>query len=64
MSSKLILLIMKYKFVIILGKLSGCLDVCATPQLGTVTLRPALSDTVTIRPMSCCGLVTQLHQYD
>ncbi len=28
----------------------GCLDDCATPQLDTVTLRPALSDTVTIRP--------------
>ncbi len=27
-----------------------CLDDCATPQLDTVTLRPALSDTVTIRP--------------
>jgi hypothetical protein len=42
----------------------GCLDVCATPQLGTVTLRPALSDTGTIRPMSCCGPATQLQQYD
>ncbi len=41
-----------------------CLDVCATPQLDTVTLRPALSDTVTIRPMSCCGLATQHQQYD
>jgi hypothetical protein len=28
----------------------GCLDDCATPQLDTVTLRPAPSDTVTIRP--------------
>ncbi len=27
-----------------------CLDDCAIPQLDTVTLRPALSDTVTIRP--------------
>jgi hypothetical protein len=27
-----------------------CLDDCATPQLDTVTLRPAPSDTVTIRP--------------
>ncbi len=27
-----------------------CLDVCATPHLDTVTLRPAPSDTVTIRP--------------
>jgi hypothetical protein len=26
-----------------------CLDVCATPQLDTVTLRPAPFDTVTIR---------------
>jgi hypothetical protein len=42
----------------------GCLAVCATPQLGTVTLRPAPSDTVTIRPMSCCGLATQLQLYD
>ncbi len=30
--------------------LLGCLDDCATPQLDTVTLRPALSDTVTIHP--------------
>jgi hypothetical protein len=29
---------------------SRCLDDCATPQLDTVTLRPAPSDTVTIRP--------------
>jgi hypothetical protein len=28
----------------------GCLDDCATPQLDTVTLRPAPSNTVTIRP--------------
>ncbi len=28
----------------------GCLDACATPQLDTVTLRPAPSDTVTICP--------------
>ncbi len=28
----------------------GCLDDCATPQLDTVTLRPAPSGTVTIRP--------------
>jgi hypothetical protein len=41
-----------------------CLDVCATPQLDTVTLRPAPSGTVTIRPMSCCGLATQLQLYD
>ncbi len=41
-----------------------CLDVCATPQLDTVTLRPTPSDTVTIRPMSCCGLATQLQLYD
>ncbi len=27
-----------------------CLDDCATPQLDTVTLRPAPSNTVTIRP--------------
>jgi hypothetical protein len=27
-----------------------CLDDCATPQLDTVTLRPAPSDTATIRP--------------
>jgi hypothetical protein len=27
-----------------------CLDNCAAPQLDTMTLRPALSDTVTIRP--------------
>jgi hypothetical protein len=30
----------------------GCHDYEATPQLDTVTLRPAPSDTVTIRPMS------------
>jgi hypothetical protein len=41
-----------------------CLDVCTTPQSDTVTLRPALSDTEMIRPMSCCGLATQLQQYD
>jgi hypothetical protein len=29
--------------------LAGCLDDCATPHLDTVTLRPAPSDTVTIR---------------
>ncbi len=29
---------------------SGCLDDCTTPQLDTVTLRPAPSDTVTICP--------------
>ncbi len=28
----------------------GCLDDCATPQLDTVTLRPAPSDTVMICP--------------
>ncbi len=41
-----------------------CLDVCATSQLDTVTLRPAPSGTVTIRPMSCCGFATQLQLYD
>ncbi len=30
--------------------ITWCLDDCATPQLDTVTLRPAPSDTVTIRP--------------
>ncbi len=29
-----------------------CLDDCATPQLDTVTLQPAPSDTVTIRPIN------------
>jgi hypothetical protein len=43
---------------------SRCLDVCAIPQLDTVTLRPTLSDTVTIRPMSCWGLATQLQLND
>ncbi len=40
------------------------LNDCATPQLDTVTLQPAPSDTVTIRPMSCCSLATQLQLYD
>jgi hypothetical protein len=40
------------------------LDVCATSQLDTMTLRPAPSDTVTIRTMSCCSLATQLQLYD
>jgi hypothetical protein len=40
----------------------GCLDDCATPQLDpvTVTLRPAPSDTVMIRPTN----VFILRQYD
>jgi hypothetical protein len=49
---------------VLLTAIRRCLDVCATPQLDTVTLRPAPSDTVTIRPMSCCGLATQLQLYD
>ncbi len=31
-------------------KTKRCLDDCATPQLDIATLRPAPSDTVTIRP--------------
>jgi hypothetical protein len=38
-------------------------DQVANPQLDTVTLQPAPSDTVMICPMWCCGLATQLQIY-
>jgi hypothetical protein len=42
----------------------GCHDDWANPQLDTVTLRPAPSDSVMICPLSCCGLKTQIQLHD
>jgi hypothetical protein len=36
-----------------------CLNDQAIPQLDTMTLRPACSDTVTVRPLSSCNHGTQ-----